>query len=30
MNNKPFVWMASVQAILAKVRRTNEVLEALH
>lgn len=27
---KPFVWTASVQAILAKVRRANEVLEALH
>ena len=27
---KPFVWTASVQTILEKVRRANEALEALH
>jgi transposase len=27
---KPFVWTASVQTILSKVRRANEVLETLH
>ena len=27
---KPFVWTASVQTILRKVRRANEALEALH
>lgn len=29
-HSKPFVWTASVQAILAKVHRANEVLEAPH
>jgi transposase len=29
-NPKPFVWTASVQTILNKVRRGNEALEALH
>jgi hypothetical protein len=29
-NPKPFVWTASVEAILAKVKRANEALEALH
>ena len=27
---KPFVWTASVQAILSKVHQANEVLETLH
>jgi hypothetical protein len=27
---KPFVWTASMQTILSKVRRANEVLETLH
>jgi hypothetical protein len=27
---KPFIWTASVQTILEKVRRGNEALEALH
>jgi transposase len=27
---KPFVWMASVDTILSKVKRANEVLETLH
>jgi transposase len=29
-DHKPFVWTASVQTILSKVRRANEVLETLH
>jgi transposase len=29
-NPKPFVWTASVETILAKVKRANEVLDALH
>lgn len=29
-NPKPFVWTASVEAIIAKVKRANEALEALH
>jgi transposase len=29
-NPKPFTWTASVQTILSKVSRANEVLEALH
>ncbi len=29
-NPKPFVWTASVNTILAKVRKANEALEALH
>jgi len=28
--SKPFVWTASVQTILSKVRRANEMLETLH
>jgi hypothetical protein len=27
---KPFVWTASLQNIISKVRRANEVLETLH
>ncbi|MFC1980973.1 hypothetical protein ACFLVN_01860 [Chloroflexota bacterium] len=27
---KPFVWTASVEAILAKVKRANEALDAPH
>ena len=27
---KPFVWTASVETILSKVKRANEVLETLH
>ncbi len=27
---KPFIWTASVQTVLEKVRRGNEALEALH
>lgn len=30
VNPKPFVWTASVEAILAKVKRANEALEAPH
>jgi transposase len=29
-NPKPFIWTATAQTILPKVRRANEVLEALH
>ncbi len=29
-NPKPFVWTASVEAILAKVKRANEALDAPH
>jgi len=29
-NPKPFVWTATVEAILSKVKRANEVLDALH
>jgi len=29
-NPKPFLWTASVQTILSKVKRANEVLETLH
>jgi len=29
-NPKPFVWTASVETILSKVKRANEVLETLH
>ena len=29
-NPKPFVWTASVETILAKVKKANEVLETLH
>lgn len=29
-NPKPFVWTATVETILAKVKRANEVLDALH
>ena len=27
---KPFVWTASMETILSKVKKANEVLEALH
>ncbi len=30
VNPKPFVWTASVEIILAKVKRANEALEAPH
>ena len=29
-NPKPFVWTASVDTILSKVKKANEVLETLH
>jgi len=29
-NPKPFVWTASMETILSKVKRANEVLETLH
>jgi len=29
-NPKPFVWTATVEAILSKVKRANEVLDTLH
>jgi transposase len=29
-NPKPFVWMASMETIISKVKRANEVLETLH
>ena len=30
VNPKPFVWTATVEAILSKVKRANDVLDALH
>ena len=29
-NPKPFVWTATVEAIISKVKRANEVLDAPH